>query len=98
MYWKASYQKAESERLRLLNELDQMKHERDSLRSHTDPQDRKGSSAPGKRKQDTPAQRPGKKTKNHLDLDLDEVDVDFDLANTNTPCIGMSLDLLARSS
>jgi hypothetical protein len=84
MYWKASYQKAESERLRLTNELDQVRRERDSVRSHQDSQHSRGEATLAKRRRDTSVQRTRKKNKNQKDSDPDNDDIDLDLANGNT--------------
>jgi hypothetical protein len=97
MYWKASYQKAESERLRLLNELDLVKRERDALRSHEESQRPRGKAATNKRKRDTsppPTNKKGKiqpaGTTRNTDLELDDDDFDFDLGKFDAPTTGTS--------
>lgn len=86
MYWKASYQKAEAERLRLLNELAQLKEERDS----SNPNDFRGSSAASKRRLDTSTQPKNKKSKISVSVDFDEGELDFDFHNNSTSPTGMS--------
>ncbi len=92
MYWKASYHKAESERLKLLNELAQLRQERDPLRSNQESNKSRGHTALGKRKRDTSVQPRNKKNKNESDPNLldDEIDLEFD--DANGPTTGMSLD------
>ncbi|EXJ55761.1 hypothetical protein A1O7_08691 [Cladophialophora yegresii CBS 114405] len=88
MYWKASYQKAESERLSLLNELTQLKQERDlALQPHQDAQHSKGKTTTRKRKRDTSAHITNQKNKSHHDLDpyLECDDINLDFSNLNTP-------------
>lgn len=94
MYWKASYQKAESERLKLLNELTRLKQERDALGSREESQRPPGQATLGKRRWNFAAQ-PRKKTmrntqdtsrKNNPDFDND--DTDLDIANFNAPATG----------
>ena len=91
MYWKASYQRAESERLRLYSELDQLKRERDTLRSREDSQRPRGQAALGKRKRDTPASGTNKRNKHEIGDELDFEDhIDLEIGNINAPSLGIS--------
>ncbi|KIW64324.1 hypothetical protein PV04_09267 [Phialophora macrospora] len=91
MYWKASYQKAESERLKLLNELTRLKQERDSsLQPHQESQRFRGQTARSERRRDRSAHAPNKKNKSHHDpdLDVDGDDIAVDFSNLDTPSTG----------
>ncbi|EXJ75169.1 uncharacterized protein A1O5_01865 [Cladophialophora psammophila CBS 110553] len=95
MYWKSCYQKAESERLKLVNELARLRKERDSLLAGEEAQRSKGQSAVGKRKRETPASSTRKalqtaqQQKNNLDLDDDDIDLKIE---------GLDVPLMDRQS
>ncbi|KIW98016.1 uncharacterized protein Z519_01600 [Cladophialophora bantiana CBS 173.52] len=89
MYWKSCYQKAESERLKLVNELARLRQERDSLLAGEEAQRSKGPSAVGKRKRETPvfSTRKALQTarQQKINLDLDDDDIDLTTEGLNVP-------------
>ncbi|KIY03776.1 uncharacterized protein Z520_00467 [Fonsecaea multimorphosa CBS 102226] len=87
MYWKSSYHKAETERLKVANELDRLRKERDSLLAGEEDQLSKRQSAVGKRKRETSAvsvrkaQPAAKQQKASLDLGNDDSELEIDSLN-----------------
>jgi len=96
MYWKASYQKAESERLRLLNELAQLKQERDYHRSLQESDRPRVPVAPSKRRRETSVQPRAKRARNHPDLDLDDDEVNLDFGSVDAATPGMLLNCRSK--
>ncbi|ETI21320.1 hypothetical protein G647_07666 [Cladophialophora carrionii CBS 160.54] len=91
MYWRASYQKAEAERLRLLNELTQLKQERDlPLQPLQEAQRFRVQTTSSKRRRDTSANETNNKTGSYHDLDpdLDDDDINLDFSHLKTPSTG----------
>ncbi|KIW33757.1 uncharacterized protein PV07_00581 [Cladophialophora immunda] len=87
MYWRSCYHKAEAERLKLVNELDRVRQERDSLVAGEEVQPSKQQSSVGKRKRDAPAASvrkappAAKQKKTNLDLEKDDSELDIEKLN-----------------
>ncbi|KAH0844439.1 hypothetical protein AYO21_00909 [Fonsecaea monophora] len=84
MYWKSAYQKAESERLKLADELERLREERDPFLPAEDVQPPKRQSTAGKRKRDAvtiPARKAKPATRQHRELEIDDSDLGIESLN-----------------
>lgn len=88
IYWRNSYQKSESERLILLNEVSQLKQERDTLKVRGDLERPNSQPSLGKRKRTPTAANSNKNPARGKIQDarpaLSDDDLDLDLENLNS--------------